>query len=68
MKVQVRGLVDKLSDITQADLKMLFEPFGAIDVIDIHRDAQTGRCKGFAFIQYANIEDAKRAAREMDNL
>jgi RNA-binding protein 23/39 len=36
--------------------------------VDIHRDPQTGRCKGFAFIQYTNVEDAKAAVKEMDGL
>jgi RNA-binding protein 39 len=41
----------------------LFDPFGNIDYIDIHRDPETGKCKGFAYIQYSNIEDAKRAVK-----
>lgn len=28
----------------------------------------TGKCKGFAFIQYSSTEDAKNAVREMNNL
>lgn len=36
--------------------------------MDIHRDPQTGRCKGFAFIQYANTECAKAAVRDMNGL
>ena len=36
--------------------------------MDIHRDAMTGKCKGFAFIQYSSTEDAKMAVREMNNL
>jgi RNA-binding protein 39 len=39
-----------------------------IDYVDIHRDPQTGKCKGFAFIQYANTECAKAAVRDMNNL
>jgi RNA-binding protein 39 len=40
-------------------LREVFDPFGAIQFIDIHRDPATGKCKGFAFIQYENIKDAK---------
>lgn len=36
--------------------------------MDIHRDPQTGRCKGFAFIQYANTECAKAAVKDMNGL
>lgn len=50
----VGGLTDKLADINESELKELFDPFGEIDYVDIHRDGQTGKCKGFAFIQYTN--------------
>lgn len=36
--------------------------------MDIHRDPQTGKCKGFAFIQYSNTECAKAAVKDMNNL
>ena len=54
-KVQVRGLYDKLANMQESELKEIFEPFGNIDYVDIHRDPETGMCKGFAFIQYSNI-------------
>ncbi len=41
----------------------MFEPFGPIDYVDIHRDPMTGKCKGFAFIQYSSTNDAKTAVR-----
>ncbi len=53
-KVLVGGLVDKLAEVSEKDLKELFDPFGQIEYVDIHRDPQTGMCKGFAFIQYVN--------------
>jgi RNA-binding protein 39 len=49
-------------------LKELFEPFGEIEYVDIHRDPQTGMCKGFAFIQYHDMEKAKLAVKDMDGL
>jgi RNA-binding protein 39 len=67
-KVFVGGLVDKLSEIAEKDLKELFEPFGEIEYVDIHRDPQTGKCKGFAFIQYVNPEKAKVAVKQMNGL
>ncbi|KAF9581867.1 hypothetical protein BGW38_000960 [Lunasporangiospora selenospora] len=48
-------------DLTEDDLKKEFEPFGPIEFVKIHRDAETGKSKGFAFIQYKNAEDAKQA-------
>lgn len=67
-KVQVRGLHDKLANMQQSELKLIFESFGSIDYVDIHRDPETGMCKGFAFIQYSNIEDAKKAVKQMDGM
>lgn len=49
-------------------MKELFEPFGEIDYVDIHRDPQTGACKGYAFIQYNDPEKAKSAVSAMHNL
>lgn len=36
--------------------------------MDIHRDQLTGRCKGFAFIQYTHVEDAKAAVKGMNGI
>ena len=67
-KVVVSGLIGRLADITEKDLKELFDPFGEIDYVDIHRDPQTGACKGYAFIQYVDPEKAKVAVKQMNNL
>jgi RNA-binding protein 39 len=67
-KVFVGGLVDKLSEMQETELKELFEPFGEIEYVDIHRDPQTGMCKGFAFIQYQDTEKARLAVKEMNGL
>ena len=36
--------------------------------MDIHRDPQTGVCKGYAFIQYVDPEKAKLAVNQMNGL
>ena len=38
-------------DLTEEDLKLIFEPFGAIDFVNIHRDPETQRSKGYGFVQ-----------------
>ena len=63
MKVFVGGLEGKLAEIQESQLKDLFAPFGHINYVDIHRDPQTGKCKGFAFIQYESTDHAKNAVR-----
>jgi RNA-binding protein 39 len=45
----------------------MFEPFGDIEFVDIHRDATTKRCKGFAFIQFKKVQSAKDAISRMNN-
>ncbi|PWN45013.1 splicing factor, CC1-like protein [Ceraceosorus guamensis] len=53
-------------EITDTDLKSVFDPFGTIESVDLHREP-TGKSKGFAFIQFTNVEDAERAIQHMDN-
>ncbi|KAG0288896.1 hypothetical protein BGZ98_004072 [Dissophora globulifera] len=53
-------------DLTEDDLKQVLEPFGPIEFIKLHRDAETGKSKGFAFVQYQNAEDAKIAMDQMN--
>ena len=38
-------------NLTESDIKQVFEPFGDLDFVDLHRDPMTGRSKGFCFIQ-----------------
>lgn len=66
-KVLIGGLVGKLADISERELKEPFQAFGSIEKIDINRDPLTGRCKGFAFIQYSRVEDARSAVKAMNN-
>ena len=45
MKIFVGGLTEHLADISENDLRNIF-PFGEIDYIDLHKDPNTGKCKG----------------------
>lgn len=38
-------------NLTEADIRQVFEPFGDLDFVDLHRDPLTGRSKGYAFVQ-----------------
>lgn len=57
MKIYVGGLTDSLANISDNDLKSLFETFGLIDQIEVSRD-QDGKCKGYAYITFRVGEDA----------
>jgi len=39
-------------NLTEADIKQVFEPFGELEFVDLHKDSVTGRSKGYAFVQY----------------
>lgn len=47
-------------NITEEQLRVVFESFGTIELVQLPRD-ETGLCKGFAFVQFARLEDAKAA-------
>lgn len=53
-------------NLTESDIKQVFEPFGDLDFVDLHRDPMTGRSKGYCFIQYKRAEDAKMALEQME--
>ncbi|KAI0987523.1 hypothetical protein GJ496_009157 [Pomphorhynchus laevis] len=53
-------------NITENMLREIFEPFGRIDVINLMRDPETNRSRGYAFITFAHCDDAKRALEQMN--
>lgn len=52
--------------LTEDDLRQIFEPFGPLDFVNLHKDPETGRSKGYAFIQYKNAADGKQALEKMN--
>lgn len=42
-------------NLTESDIKQVFEPFGELEFVDLHRDPMTGRSKGYAFVQYVPL-------------
>ena len=46
---------------TESDLRALFEPFGQITRVHMAMDRETGRARGFAFIEMPNDEEAAKA-------
>lgn len=53
-------------NLTESDIRQVFEPFGELEFVDLHRDPMTGRSKGYAFVQYKRGEDAKMALEQME--
>src|SRR5262249_13061129 len=51
---------------TEADLTTLIQPFGQIGRIHIVTDRETGRPRGFAFVEMPNDADAGKAIAALD--
>jgi cold-inducible RNA-binding protein len=48
-------------ETTEQDLRQQFEAFGAVDSANIITDRDTGRSKGFAFVEMASKPEAEAA-------
>jgi RNA recognition motif-containing protein len=46
---------------TEDSLRAMFEVHGAVERVSIMTDRDTGRSRGFAFVEMTNSEDADRA-------
>ncbi|KAK9742730.1 hypothetical protein RND81_03G194000 [Saponaria officinalis] len=59
------GGLDK--DATEEDLKEVFSVVGEITEVRLLKNPQTKKNKGFAFLRFATVEQAKRAVSELKN-
>ncbi|KAJ8641601.1 hypothetical protein MRB53_018295 [Persea americana] len=48
-------------NMTEDQLRQVFEPFGPVEQVQLPTDMETGQCKGFGFVQFAHLEHAKAA-------
>lgn len=48
------------------EVRALFEQKGTVDDVKIMRDADTGRSRGFAFVEMASDEEADKAIKELN--
>ncbi|MGB0929861.1 MAG: RNA recognition motif domain-containing protein, partial [Chitinophagales bacterium] len=53
-------------DTTEEDLRDLFEEFGAVDTVKIVMNRDTGRSKGFGFVEMPNDDEAGAAIEELN--
>ncbi|KAG8179491.1 hypothetical protein JTE90_027203 [Oedothorax gibbosus] len=53
-------------NITEEMLKGIFEPFGKIDKIELLKDTETGRSKGYGFVTFHDSESAKKALDQLN--
>jgi RNA recognition motif-containing protein len=55
-----------MSSSTEADLKGAFGRHGAVETVDVITDRDTGRPRGFAFIEMEEASAASDAIRALD--
>jgi cold-inducible RNA-binding protein len=46
---------------TEDSIRSLFEPYGAVDRVNLITDRDTGRSRGFAFVEMSDNDAAQRA-------
>ena len=54
-------------DATEEDLRKVFQRIGEIVEVRLHKNSSTNKNKGYAFVKFANKENAKKALSEMKN-
>lgn len=63
MNIFIAGLSFKVND---ADLANLFEEYGEISSAKVITDRQTGRSKGYGFVEMEDTEAANKAIEELN--
>ena len=53
---------------TEAELARLFEPYGIVDRVQIITDRDTGRSRGFGFVEMPNAREAQAAIEELHGM
>ena len=52
--------------VDQAQLEEAFAPFGTVDSAIVINDRDTGRSKGFGFVEMSSDDEAQKAIDEMN--
>ena len=53
-------------NLTEDDVREIFEEYGELDSVKVITDKFTGRSKGFGFVEMPNEEEAKKAIEELN--
>ena len=64
MKIYVGNLSFKATD---DDLRAAFEPYGEVVSARVIKDKETGRSRGFGFVEMPNQEQANAAIAKVNN-
>jgi cold-inducible RNA-binding protein len=52
----------------EQELRDLFGQKGTVDSVTVMRDVETGRSRGFAFVEMSSEEEAKKAIAELNSV
>ncbi|MBI4886506.1 MAG: RNA-binding protein, partial [Acidobacteria bacterium] len=53
-------------ETNESDLEGLFAQAGTVESVNVMRDRETGRARGFAFVEMANEADAQKAIAQFN--
>ncbi len=53
-------------ETNEDDLQNLFAQAGAVESVNVMRDRETGRARGFAFVEMVSDEDAQNAITQLN--
>ena len=53
-------------ETNEDDLQNLFAQAGAVESVSVMRDRETGRARGFAFVEMVTDEDAQKAISQLN--
>ena len=53
-------------DVTQEDLKEVFQDYGTVTRVYLPTDAETGKMRGFGFVEMENEEQEDKAIETLD--
>lgn len=51
---------------TEESVRSLFEEYGAVERVSVMKDRDTGRSRGFGFVEMTNAEEADRAINALN--
>lgn len=54
-------------ETTEADLQTHFSQAGTVETVNVMRDRETGRARGFAFVEMASPADAQAAISQFND-
>ena len=64
MNIYVANLSYKIQD---EDLKSIFQEYGTVESVKVIKDHETGRSRGFAFVEMPNDTEGEEAINQLNN-